>query len=382
MVFWILILLLINGAASFAYTAATASDPATVWGLLAVAFVYTLGITQSGMAISAVMRLSKSGWGKYFSRIGEILTLSFIPVAVIVFIVIYAGGMEHLFYWASGAAAHGHHKAPLIPWLSKKLFLCRYVITMPLFYVCGYIFYRTGRAEESCDSHSCARSEKFRNVMAALVCVTYVIANTNVAWDFGMMIIEHWESSIFPPYYWAGNLVAGTAFVYLASRIFIKLPPGEHYPERFLDGIGKLFVGFVLLWVYMFWSQFIVFWYGNVPERMTPLFKTMTGNYFWPFAVMLLTIFIIPFISLLFRRIKLSVNGLIYLAISLCIGIWLNRYLMIVPVFNDGNEPIIASWAGVSLIAAGVAAILLSVTVFLKLFPKVTLTTGDGGGGH
>ena len=100
MLFWALIILLLNGIISFVYTIQTTTNTINLWALLAVNFVFFLGITQTGIVFSAIMRISKSGWGRHFSRFGEILTLSFIPVAVITFIIIYIGGVDHLFYWA------------------------------------------------------------------------------------------------------------------------------------------------------------------------------------------------------------------------------------------------------------------------------------------
>ncbi|MDP2688617.1 MAG: hypothetical protein Q8P48_00760, partial [Deltaproteobacteria bacterium] len=337
MLFWILLLifLVLNAVGSFAYSVTNTADPATAWGLFSSVFLYTLGITQTGAVFAAIMRLTKSGWGKYYSRIGEILTLCFIPVAVIMFIAIYTGGMEHMFYWAQESYRHGHHHGPAFAWLDENLFLYRYVITMPLFYVITYAFFRTGRIEERATTPPTPGFTKLRNVLAAFVLITYVIENTNIAWDFGMMIIKHWESSIFPPYFWSGNLLASSAFLFIVSRIFIKGDAAKRVDKNYLDAMGKVFIGFALLWAYMFWSQFIVIWYGDVPERTAPLFRTMSGNYFWSFVVMMLTLFVIPFISLIFRKIKLSSTGLSWVAVSICIGVWFNRYLMVVPVFSD-----------------------------------------------
>ncbi len=382
MLFWslLLIFLVLNAAVTFAYGAMHAADPTTTWGLFTTVFLYTIGITQAGMVFSAIMRLTKSGWGKFYARIGEILTLCFIPLAAIMFIVIYAGGMDHLFYWAQ--KGYTPHHAPIIPWLNEKLFLTRYIISMPLFYIISIAFFRTGRIEEHAVAEPTPGFTKLRNVLAGFVLISYVIENTFLGWDFGMMIIKHWESSIFPAYFWSGNLLVCSAFLYLVSRIFVKGDAAKRVTKTYLDAMGKVFIGFVLLWTYMFWSQFIVIWYGDVPERTEPLFRTMNGHFRWTFVVMLLTLFIIPFISLLSRRIKLSAAGLTYVAISICIGVWFNRYLMVIPVFTDASVPVFATWTGLSLLAGGVASIFLSIMVFLKLFPGISMTTGGADSGH
>ena len=112
---WILAILVANGIISFGYAVMRSDDPTALWAALAVNFTFYLGITQAGIVFSAIMRIAKSEWGKYFSRLGEILTLSFIPVAFITFLVLYLGGTEHLFYWArlESPETHDVHLSPL-----------------------------------------------------------------------------------------------------------------------------------------------------------------------------------------------------------------------------------------------------------------------------
>jgi hypothetical protein len=212
---------------------------------------------------------------------------------------------------------------------------------------------------------------KRAKVLAAFVLGIYIILNTNIAWDFGMTITPHWESSVFAPLFWCGNVLLGTAFLFVISGGFIPRAPGARMNKGHLDSMGKMLTGLVLLWIYMFWSQHMVLWYGNLPHRMAPVFKQMSGGFTVTFAVMILTIFILPFGALIFKRTKVSGPAIFVVAALACIGIWINRYLMIIPVFSDGSAPIIATWAGISLIFGGVAAALLSLMIFFRLFPEV-----------
>lgn len=366
MIFWILLAVLFNGVISFAYSVSAAGDTTISWAMLAVNFVFYLGITQTGIVFSAIMRLSKSEWGRYFSRLGEILTLSFMPVAAIVYIILYIFGTDHLFYWAHPEKFHGH----ISPWVGRGLFFWRNVISNALFYITSYLYFSSGRREEK-QAHPHEGLKKRRNILAGAVCFFFVIANTTIAWDFGMMIIPHWESSIFPPYFWSGNILSGTAFVFLMSLFFIPGGPGERMDKEILDSMGKVFMGLVLLWAYMFWSQHIVLWYANVPQMMKPVFKQMTGYFAPTFIFMLFTLFIIPFFALLFRRFKLSANAMAVIAGLIFVGMWVSRYLMIIPIFSDGSEWIIMRWTNISLIFSGLSSTILSLIVFFRLFPEV-----------
>jgi len=363
--FWVPIVILLNGIISFVYSVKATQEPATLWAMLAVNFVFYLGITQTGIVFSAMMRLSRSEWGRYFSRLGEILTLSFMPVAAIIFFIIYLFGTDHLFYWANPGQSHGH----ISPWVGRSLFFWKNIIANALFYIASYLYFSCGSREEK-EPHPSGDLTKRRNILAGVVCFFYIIANTFIAWDFGMMIIPHWESSIFPPYYWCGNMLGGTAFLFVASVAFISGPRKEPVGRERLNSMGKVFIGFVLLWVYMFWSQHIVLWYSNLPHLFEPVFRQMKGNYTPAFVLMMLLIFILPFCALLFRRVKFSARAMAAVSISICAGLWINRYLMIIPVFTDMGVPVFTSWTNISLILGGLSAVLLSVAVFFRLFPQ------------
>lgn len=371
MLLWILLILTVNGIISFAYAAATSTEPAAIWGLLTANFVFFLGITQAGILFSAIMRIVRSGWGKYYSRLGEILTLSFIPIAIVMFLVVYFGGSSHIFWWAKRAAeAEGGLTGK---WLNKDFLFWRNILTMAFFYLMSYLYFSAGRREEKGE----ATPEKTLNVLAGLVMASFIVTNTVAAWDFGMMIIPHWESSIFPPFYWVGNIFAGAAFLFLMSVYIIAKRSGRGITPRQLDSMGKVFLGFALLWLYMFWSQFFVLWYGNQPELTGPLFKRMTGNFAIPFALMIFAAFVIPFLSLIFRSIKLCASTLSVVAILICTAMWINRYLMIVPQFADGSSRIFMTWTGISLLLGGVSVTVLSILLFLRFFPGISIVTSD-----
>ncbi|GMR04113.1 MAG: hypothetical protein BMS9Abin23_0002 [Thermodesulfobacteriota bacterium] len=380
MLFWILIILLIHGIGSFAYAVVSAADSTTAWAMFSMSFVFLLGITQTGAAFSAIMKISKSGWGSYYSRLGEILNLSFIPVVIVMFLVIYFGGMEHLFYWAAPHAegAAGEHVSP---WLGKGLFFWRFFITQALFYLASYIYFYRGREDER-KRELTGSSKGMTNIPPAFVCIFYVIANTNLAWEFGMTAIKHWESTIFAPYFWSGNLLVGTAFLFLISLHFLRRAPGIGHDKNTLDSMAKVLLGFALLVIYMFWSQHIVAWYGSVPARSGPVFKQMRGVFSPAFTLMILGVFFLPFLALLYRRFKQSANALAVVAVIIIVGMLANRYLMIIPIYTDGDVSAAANWAGVALIAGGISAALLSIKCFLLLFPEVTVTTAIVKKGH
>jgi len=385
LLFWISLVVLVNGVISFAYSASVAEHPAGLWAMFATTYCVYLGITQTGIIFSTIMRIAKSKWARYFARFGEVLTLSYIPVAFVSFIAIYAGGTEHLFYWAGGAAAgaHGgaeagaHGAVHLSPWLREDLFLWRTIISMAVFYFVSYIYFAMSLKEE----REGRIYDQRLNLIAGFVMFLYVVTNTNTAWDFGMMIVRHWESTIFPGYYWVTNLLVGIAFLFLVGGWYVRENTKIKITGEYTIYMGVMLMGFVLTWVYMFWSQHIVLWYGDLPNLSMPVEK-VANEYGAPYWLMLIGLFFIPFFALIFKKIKSCMTALNTIAVIMIIGLWLNRYLMIVPFVPHGQDAAFFSWTGVSLILGGLAATILPVLIFFKLFPKVTVSTYEEPGGH
>src|SRR3990170_1472522 len=140
---WILAILVVNGILSFGYAVTRSDDPTALWAAFAVNFTFYLGITQTGIVFSAIMRFAKSEWGRHFSRLGEILTLSSIPAAFIAFLVLNFGGVDDLFYWARPEPRND--SAHLSPWLGKGFFFWRTMAAMTLFYLVSYLYFKKCR---------------------------------------------------------------------------------------------------------------------------------------------------------------------------------------------------------------------------------------------
>lgn len=384
-IFRILIVLSLNGAISFVYATFKGNSPETMWALLSVNFLFFSGITQSGVIFSAMMRVVRARWDCPFAKTGEMITLSTAPICLTLFAILYAGGTGHIYSRVS--------EPPSIFW--------RNILTMGIFYALSYYYYYTCNFKENNITTTDNIGKKV-NILAFAVIVFYVIHNTIIAWDLGMRIIPHWESTIFPPYFWVGSIFAGTAFIFIvrgismAGSVQYKISKGDNtagdvydeparppeecnyrsmdlsHPEmntgwiKCLDHMGKLLLGLTLLWTYMFWSQYIVIWYGDIPRLTGPLLRQMSGNYMETFLLMLIITLIIPFICLIQKRIRRSAIALLTVSFLICIGIWLNRYLMIIPVYSDEGTPIILTWTGISLTAAVSSVTILSLVIFMK----------------
>ena len=360
-VLWVFTGLFLVGIASL--VAGVSSGAQLDIGLLTASFLFLMGISQTGVVFCAMTRLVKAQWSKPYYRLAELSTVAFLPFAVGGFLLIYAYGRDDLFYWLH--ASPEHH---LSPWLDSGWLLIRNLLGLAFFYgLAVYYAFKslqpdlTGADGEGVD-HRAVEARLY--LLSPLVLLSYVVCNTFFAWDFGMMLIEHWHTTVFPILFWFGNIFAGTA----ALIIFPALLGGDKSPASpfgidQVRSLGMVVTAFTLMWLYFFWAQFFVMWFGNLPHETEPLWRQMYGHYSPYFWTMMAGCFFVPFVALIFAFVKRSTWAMCILAIGINLGIWLFKYLTVVPVFSPDDRPF-SSWLDIS-VAVGLAAGFIAVVIAL-----------------
>ena len=365
---WLLIAIFLVGVVSLIY-GLSSTDSQPDFALLTVSFLFLLGISQAGVVFTAVLRLVESDWGKPWYRIAELSTLAFFPFAILGFLLIYYYGQEDLFYWL--------HPAPdehLSPWLDINWLLIRDLGGLVLFYGLALVYVKKGLRPDMAKGNEATaidhdQVEKELYLFSPIMIIGFIICNTFIAWDFAMMIIPHWHSTIFPIHYWFGNVFAGFAALIAFAVVMRNADGGSHFGPAQIRGLGMLVTGFTLLWLYFFWSQFFVIWFGNLSVETEPVWRQMYGHYSPYFWTMLVGCFFIPFISLLFAVVKRSVFAMCVVAIGINVGIWINKYLMIVPVYSPDNRPF-DHWVDLAVALGLLAGFLATVIILAGRLPK------------
>lgn len=332
--------------------------------LLTATFLYLMGVSQAGVVFCAITRLVKAQWSKPYYRLAELSTLAFFPFAIVGFLLIYFYAQDDLFYWLSaGPAAH------LSPWLNIDWLLVRNLFGLLLFYGLSTFYamqgIRADRAATRGASESELRAIEMRiYLLSPIVVLGFVLCNTFFAWDFAMMLIPHWHSTVFPIYYWFGNLYAATAALIVFPIVLGRAEPGKtHFGPDQIRFLGMLVTTFMLMWLYFFWAQFFVIWFGNLPHEADPLWRQMYGHYGPYYWTMMAACFFVPLGTLLFAAAKRSLLAMCILAVGINLGIWISKYLMVVPVFSPDNRPF-ANWLDIG-IAVGLLAGFLAVLMLL-----------------
>jgi hypothetical protein len=360
---WVLIALFVQGVAALVYALGSAG-PRPDFASFTVSFLYLTGISQAGVVFCAITRLMHAQWSKPYYRLAELSTLAFFPFAIACFLLVYGYARDDLFYWLNPSP--GEH---LNPWLDRNWLLIRNLFGLLLFYGMSVVYVMkslqpdlAGRANAGSADHR--RVERQLYLMSPLVLLVFVVCNTFLAWDFGMMLIPHWHSTVFPIYFWFGNLYAGTAALLLFPVLLFRTGPVTNpFTPEVIRSLGMLINGFTLMWLYFFWAQFFVIWFGNLPRESEPLWRQMYGHYGPYFWIMMTGCFFLPFAAFLFAAIKRSLPALCIIAVGINLGIWISKYLMVVPALSPDHR-LFSNWLDLSL-AAGLFAGFAAVVVLL-----------------
>ncbi len=407
------------GVVAFLY--GLASDPQVAWLAFHANFIFFANLAQAGLVLSCIFVVVGARWPGPVRRMAEGLG-AWIPISFLLACVGYLGG-DVLFEWQREGAVHGKE-----PWLNELRF---YATDLGILFVLGILsmaFLRasvrptlndTGQGRRGFSKRMHARwtagwrgqeqEEALAQIrqrrLAPVIILLFAFGYTVLAFDQVMSMEQTWVSNLFGAYVsWGGILsaVAATALIAVLHRNAPGLE-GEITQARMHD-LGKMIFAFSIFWMYLFWSQYIVIWYGNLPEetgflrdRLGPQFVIDKGysamayarswgswdfdwsrfgeGYGWLSMVTWACCWIIPFWVLLGERPKKTPGILGPVAAIVLLGFWLERNLLIWPSVVKGDG---WAWLGAIqvLVAGGFAgAFVLVYLVYTRVFPGLAVPT-------
>ncbi len=211
-------------------------------------------------------------------------------------------------------------------WLNTSFFVARHVV---MFIVTFFIGWRFAKASMNDDPS--------RNTWAVLYVFSYVISQTLIAFDWVMGLDYPWLSTLFGAYFFVEAFYLGLAFGGIIT--FLRY---QKFQEEFKNSfkqahmdMATLTFGFSIFWAYQFFSQYLVIWYGNIPEEVMYIYERIQHSPMREFAYgVIVILFLIPFITFLFRKIKGSRLGYGLIALVIVTGIIIERLIMITPKFS------------------------------------------------
>ncbi|MEO8453463.1 MAG: hypothetical protein ABI647_27010, partial [Gemmatimonadota bacterium] len=354
------VLLTLAGGALFVY-ALVSGNADRAWHLFQANWLFFTGVTFGSIALVAVHKIANAKWSGVIIRFSE-ATIGFAVVSLLGLIVIFTAGYDHL-YGPMQEQLHAFSRGKAL-WLSHGFMFGRLFVALLILALIGRALVwadlvpdlslvkgaATGARKAVYDRMTAGfdpsiagrlAHDKEIHRLAPIFIVVYALAMTIVAFDGIMALQPHWFSNLLGGFYFMGSFLAGhtaLALFLLYGRNELGIPDLVSPKQR--HDLGKLIFGFTIFWAYLMWAQFLVIWYGNMPEETGFVFARLWGPWMPIGRAVLIGMFIVPFWGLLFVAMKKSPFMLgLFSAISL-VSLWLERYLLVLPSVTKESGPV------------------------------------------
>ena len=317
------------GAVSFVWGLSV--DATEAWSLYLVNLVFWSAIAATGPAIAGMMQLTEARWSPTVRRLA-LTTAGFLPVAFVLFLVLFLGRAV-LWSWVTTPVPV---KAV---WLNVPFFWIRTLALAGALFLVAYAF--IGRLLRDPVPQDEARERAVRNRLATILLFLWIITLSLWGFDLLMSLDPLWYSGLFGGYFVVSSLYTGFAVLSLLS-VWTNSRGTASIPPAAVQDVAKLQFAISIMWMYFFWSQYLVIWYGNVPVET----RFFVRRFFvQPWQTLAWVIFfvgwLIPFAYLLKRltgRPPQRHTPLVIVAIMGLTGIFLERVLVVFPTVSSGNR--------------------------------------------
>jgi molybdopterin-containing oxidoreductase family membrane subunit len=359
------------------------------WAFYIVNFVFFIGISHAGTLISAILRLSQAEWRRPITRIAEVITVLVLGIGGMNILIDLgrADRISYLFYY-------GRYQSPLL-WdatsvtaylTASSVYL--YVPMIPDIAMLrdrcsrgwrGFLYQVLALGWEGTPAQHRVLNRAIA-ILAVLVVPVAVSVHTVVSFVFSMTLQPMWHSTIFGPYFVVGAIFSGIAALLVAMAILRKIFHLEDYlqPIHF-NFLGLLMLVMVLLWTYFTFAEYLTTYYGNEPSEMRVFFSKFSGKYAPYFWAMVVFNLVIPFPILAWNRTR-TIAGTVVASISIMIGMWLERFIIIIPTLANprlrhyAHGSYLPSIVEIGIMVGCFALFVLLYVLFSKLFPIVSIS--------
>jgi hypothetical protein len=336
------------------------------WAVLLQNSVFFLLVVNASMFFICATTLAMGGWQMAFRRVPEAIS-SVVPVFAILALLVFLGiiftGQHNIYHWLD--KEHVEHD-PILKGksaiLNPTFFMIWTVITLFMWsWVGSKMRQLSSKADEKMDQESAKKYIWNNTVWAAIFIVFFALTvGSTIPWLWLMSIDAHWYSTMYSWYTFVSSFVAGMSLValfvvYLKNHDYL-----EYVTEEHLHDIGKFMFAFSVFWTYLWYSQFMLIWYANIPEETIYFKPRMQGVYRGVFFLNLITNFAVPFLLLMRKGAKRNYTTITFLAVLIILGHWVDFYQMVMPgtvhehfVFGWFEFGILALYAGLIMLFVG-----------------------------
>jgi len=389
------VILMLLGLVAFVGTMMRDSDQA--WRAYVVNWLFFTSVAAGAMILVTATTITKARWNWSVRRVGLAFS-AFLPFSFLLLIPMLWLG-ESYFPWIE-AMAYDPIVQKKAAYLNRPFLITRNVVGLALlfggFLYMAYLYVRpdlgltkdegstsmdagrarwverltqgwTGQEQEE------VRSYQILKKMAPAIVLLYAVVMSVVAFDWAMSLEPHWFSTLFGAWFFMGALWGGVAATAWATVYAKGQDPdlNKLMGVQQLHDLGKLAFAFTVFWAYLFFSQYLVIWYGKLPWEQAWVIHRAEAPWGTLSTLAVLLCFVIPFAGLIGRRAKMTPWVLRVFVTVILIGLWLERYLLVVPSIHDGDPTITLLEPAIGFFFLGL--FLFSVRWFLSTFPAVQI---------
>lgn len=370
-------------------------DPTHAWATFQVNFIYWFCIAIASTGFTAVFHICDAEWARPIRRVFEAGSTFLLYCPAILLVLFFFRAYDHLFIWS-------HEEAPgKAAWLQPGYVYVRDVLAMLVLILLGrkmvhfsisrditairggltnipkdqlgrwfgkeFDTYATGSGSDTKQTIRDISGSMGR--LSPVFIMVYALVVSLIAFDQEMSVDPHWYSTMFGAFVFMGGVYLAVAWTSMFIGM-VRLHPlfRKKIERRTLHDLGKLLFGFGIFWTYLFWSQYLPIWYGNMPEETHYLILRLREEPWHSVAWLVLGLcFFIPFLLGLSRDVKQIPQLLFCTGAIVACGMWLQHYLLFVPSLFPTRVPF--SFTEVSVSLAFLGGYLLSVLSFLEWAP-------------
>jgi hypothetical protein len=324
--------------------------PLQGWSGLLTAASFGISLAMGGALFVAIQGACGARWWIPLGRLPLVLARA-LPVPAAALVLCLALGLPTLYPWARAGAMGAD---PLLRekqlWLNPPLFLARALLVLIVWF--GLIGALGRRLEDLLRDRRPERWRALGRVSVAFL-IPFAVTLSVASWDWTMSLEPEWFSTMYAVYVFAGTLLAG-----IAAVAVLALLPSTELADTALEAgtlhdLGKLLFAFSTFWAYIWFCQYLLIWYANLPEETGHFIARLSRGWSTLFWLNPILNFVVPFTALLSVRAKRHAPTVLQVALMVLAGRWLDTYLLIAPALGPSpGLPVGALAATVAVVAA------------------------------
>lgn len=300
------------------------------WAALYVACIFFMLLSLGALAFYAIQIVSQAGWSPILFRVMEGISAYLLPGSIIFFVLLVLSGLHfnHLFVWMDADVVKVDKLLQAKSgYLNVPFFLIRAVVFLGFWNLYRYFSRKYSIKQESATDNLFFK--KNFNIAAAFL-VFFIVSESIMSWDWIMSVDPHWYSTLFGWYVFASFFVCGITTIALVTLYLKSVGYLPQVNTSHIHDLAKFMFGISIFWTYLWFSQFMLIWYSNIPEEVT-YYITRIEQYNLPFFGMIVMNFVFPLLILVNTDFKRLTWIIVMAGTVILFGHYLDFYNMIMP---------------------------------------------------